>query len=211
MLYNQHHLIIEVPNNLPDAQIDFLIEDIKSPGLRIGIEKYEPNQPYNAIEWIIPTFVVTYLIKPYFDGFLKEMGEDNYIVLKGWLKETANKLRNVQVITVTAEGSEDKVNKNNTQSKSFSLILQTKNDKHIKLLFDNDLNKEDWNSAIDILLDYAIEHYENSPNDVLTKKLTKIEENNRHSLYAVIDRDTKELVFYNLKDLLLKDFQEKLT
>lgn len=209
MDYNQHHLIITVPNELPDIDIDSLINDIKSTGVNVGVEKFEFSQPFNALEWAIPTLVVTYLIKPYFDGFLKEMGKDNYLILKDWLKKIANKLRTIKVVTITADGSEGKENKNNTQSKSFSLILQTKNGKNIKLLFDNDLTKEDWDNAIDMLLDYAIEHYENIPNDKLTVELNKIEEKNRNSIFAIIDKQTKELVFYNLKDVLLKDIQER--
>lgn len=60
-----------------------------------------------------------------------------------------------------------------------------------------------------MLFDYAIEHYENAPNDKLTLELDKIEEKNRNSVFAVIDKQTKQIVFYNLKDILLKHIQDR--
>ena len=62
--------------------------------------------------------------------------------------------------------------------------LQTKNNRHIKLLFDNELDKTDWEDAIDQLLDLVIENYESYPNDKLSERInTRIEKDNWYRLW----------------------------
>jgi hypothetical protein len=184
-----NHIGIEVPESMPEIFLDNIVADLNTDGL-------------NALEWIIPTVIATYIFKSYFDGFLKEAGKDHYTALRNWLKKFAESGRLINVQTIYASQSTNKQPNKNTQSKSVSLLLQTKNGKIIKLLFDNDLAKEDWDNAIDQLLDFAIDNYENHPNDILTKRIEKLELNTRHRIYAVIDKESKELIFYGDRDLM---------
>jgi hypothetical protein len=43
------------------------------------------------VEWFIPTAIVFFVAKSYFDGFLKEAGKDHYQLLKSKLSKTAAK------------------------------------------------------------------------------------------------------------------------
>lgn len=195
------HIGVEFPEVAPDIFIEKVIKDLKVTGLDIGVHKRPELGPMNAIEWVIPTAIAAYLFKSYFDGFLKEAGKDHYNVLRNWLKHFIDTGRAIKVNTIYSSKSPSKKNNNNTQSKSVSLILQTKNDKIIKLLFDEDLVKEDWDNAIDQLLDYAIENYEVYPNDKLTSQTDHICHDMQCYIYAIIDKQSKKLLFYGDRDM----------
>jgi hypothetical protein len=197
-----NHIGIEVPESMPEIFLDNIVADLNTDGLKLKIQRRPELGVMNALEWIIPTVIATYIFKSYFDGFLKEAGKDHYTALRNWLKKFAESGRLINVQTIYASQSTNKQPNKNTQSKSVSLLLQTKNGKIIKLLFDNDLAKEDWDNAIDQLLDFAIDNYENHPNDILTKRIEKLELNTRHRIYAVIDKESKELIFYGDRDLM---------
>ena len=197
-----NHIGIEVPESMPDFASDKIVSGLQATGLNIKVLKRPELGAMNALEWIIPTAIAIYIFKSYFDGFLKEAGKDHYTILKTWLKKFADNGRLIKVHTIYATQSSSKRPNNNTQSKSVSLLLQTKNGKIIKLLFDNDLTKEDWDNAIDQLLNFAIENYEKYPNDNLTKELERLDPDTRQKIYAIIDKDTKKLLFYGDRDLI---------
>ena len=204
-----NHIGIEVPESMPDIFLDKVIEDLNADGLKLKVLRRSELGVMAAMEWIIPTAIAAYIFKSYFDGFLKEAGKDHYTILRNWMKKFADTGRLIKVHTIYAPLSTSKQPTNNTQSKSISLLLQTKNDKIIKLLFDNDLKKEDWDNAIDQLLDFAIDNYEKYPNDNLTKEIEQCEPGTGHLVYAIIDKESKKLIFYSDKDLLRLQMQNQ--
>lgn len=188
------HIGIVCPDNFSDIIINEIINGIEEPNLKIAVNKVPPT-PFAAIEWTVPTILVAYLAKPYFEEFLKEAGKDHYHKLSNWLKKVVTNMKDIKVKTITSSGSIHKVDDNYSQSKAVSLIIQTKTGKPIKILFDNDLEKEDWENAIDVILDFVIKNYENSPNDEMSIKTKDLKPNK--PLYAIINKLTKELEFYD--------------
>ena len=197
-----YHIGIEIHESMPDLFLEKVVEDLKVDGLKLKVHQRPELGLTASMEWIIPTAIAAYVFKSYFDGFLKEAGKDHYTILRNWLKKFADNGRLIKVQTIYASESTSKQSTNNTQSKSVSLFLQTKNDKLIKLLFDNDLGKEDWDTAINQLLDFAIDNYEKYPNDNLTKELQQSDLSTSHNVYAIIDKESKKIIFYSDKDLL---------
>lgn len=195
------HITISYLENLNDIQIENEINEINSDGLNIRIKTRPSLVVYNSIDWIIPTAIVAYIGKSYFDGYLKEMGKEHYLSLKIWLKKFANKYRNLNIVTITSTQSNN-IKDDNAQSKAISLLIQTKNDKIIKLLFDENFTKEDWENAIDNIFDFVIEHYENSPNDFLSKEIEKLNLEFNSKIYTIIDKEKNKLIFYSEKDLV---------
>lgn len=190
------HIGIIRYKNCPKEIITDTIDDLKTDGLSIEVQEYIPS-PFAAMEWIIPTAIAAYIGKPYFDGFLKEAGQDHYQILKNWFKKLANNTRALKVFTITSSGSEDKITDGYSQSKAISLLIQTKSDRTVKLLLDRNLTKEDWDDAIDQLFDYVMENYENLPNDRLTERIIGLKQDKRFHIYGIIDKETKQLMFYD--------------
>lgn len=201
MINKNIHIGIEFPESIPHFVSETEIEDLKSIGLDVEV-RLKPNpRPMNTLDWLIPTAVAAYILKPYFEGFLNEAGKDHYSILKKWIKNIVRKASQIKVQTIYSSMYVDKKSKNNSQSKSVSLFLQTKNGKVIKLLFDNDLSKDDWDNAIDQLLDFTIENFKKYPNDILSKNIAHLGTDN-YEILAIIDKKTKKLIFYDRRDLI---------
>jgi hypothetical protein len=188
------HISISYLEKFPDIGLEEVIADLQEKGLVINIDK-RPMEMYASLEWAIPTAVFCYVAKSYFDGFLKEMGKDHHNILKNSIKKITDKARKITVRIVTASESTEKYNKSYSQSNAISLILRTKNNGTIKLLFDNNLSKEDWENAIDQIFDYVIQNYETAKNDKLTEKIQGLKE--ASGIYVIIDPETKQLIFHD--------------
>ncbi len=197
-----NHIIVEVPDKMSDFASEDVMSELKSDGLNIIVQRKPQQGAMATLEWAIPTALVVYICKPYFEGFLSEAGKDHYNILRNWLKRFIKSGRSIRVHTFYASESSNKKPDNNTQSKSVSVLLQTKSGKVIKVLFDEELTVEDWDDAIDQLLDFAIDNQNNFPNDYLTKQLERYDSDNRLQVYAVIDKKEKNLVFYGDRDLI---------
>lgn len=152
------------------------------------------------MEWAIPTLIGIYILKPYFDGFLKEIAKEHYIILKKWLKKVSINTREIKVTTLKAEQSTDKLEKTNSQSKVFSIQSKTNEGYPLKFLFDENLTNENWETAIDKVLKLLDEHFTNGESDELT---IEIKNNNlEKTIYARLKTDTIEWEFLDFKKII---------
>lgn len=196
------HIYIKYPENYPDEYIETDLSEFKSDNLNIKLEKVDYG-PFAAIEWAIPTVIAAYVLKPYFESFLKEAGKEHYQLLKKGLKNLMKKGKSMNVQLLKAGESTEKLNKKYNQSLAVAIHLQTVNEREIKLLFNNDLDKSDWDSALDQLLDFVIKNYENSPNDKLTELISEFNVQNG-TIYVKINSKSKSLEFYDSKKLIIE-------
>jgi hypothetical protein len=194
------HIGFVCPENMPEPILKDMMEGLDTEKLNFDIRRV-PNPVYNAFEWAVPGIIAAYILKPYFESFLKEAGKDHYILLSKWLKDLVTKARRIKVHTIAATQSKDKIDPTYRQSKSISIYCHTKNDKLIKLLFDETLSDADWENAVEKILQLLMENYADSPNDTLSDKLKGLNQKYR-TFYAFIDEDTKEWVFMDDKELM---------
>ncbi len=193
-------IMFNCPEDFPNQLVDKLISDIKSEKLNLQVNKI-PNEPFAAIEWSIPGLIAIFLAQSYFSGFLKEMGKEHFYLLTAWIKKTAIDSRKMEVTTLTATKSTKKIDKSNSQSKAFSVYIQTANNKNLKLLFDLNLSDSIWESAINEIADLTYDNYKNFPNDKLTNEISKLNEDSKH-IYAIINPNTLEWEFLDQIELI---------
>lgn len=191
------HLGLVVTDDMPDILIDKIIEDIKDTGVDLQIQKRPSMQVMASIEFASPTVIIAFVATAYFTSLIGEAAKDHYPIVKGWLKKLANGSRNIKVTTITADMSSLKTRKDYSQSKAVSMAFQIKDGRTIKLLFDLQLNEKQWDNAIENLMDLVLDNYQRYPMDKLTQKLTGIREDSRFKVYAIINRETGELNFYD--------------
>lgn len=198
-------------NKTPDVYIDFeeeipeefvfnCVSDFYIDDLNLALRKRE-KEAYSAFEWIYPTAIIAYILKPYFEGLLSELSKDHYQLLKKGLKKMVSSGKLVESQLVSATKSTEKLSPTYNQSLMFSLVIQIKDGKQIKLLFDNSLDKSDWDEAINQLLDFAIEHYEKN-DDKLSKLIVDANPKNNSLIYAKINLESKEIEFYDDQKLI---------
>ena len=197
-------ILLTYPSGFPEEHMKYEFSQIHVEGINIKIKQEDP-EPYCSFEWIVPTIFGAYLFKPYFESFLSEAGKDHYQILKKGIKTIIKKGKVIKSELIAAETSTEKLSGKYDQSGSVSLIIQTKNNKQLKLLFDESLTLNDWEDAIDQILDYSIENYENFPNDQLTKNIESLnKEKQPNYIYALINTETKKIEFFDDKKLANK-------
>ncbi len=196
------HIMINIPDTFPDVVVEKITSDMKSERLNLKVNKVL-NEPMMAVELTIPALIAIFIAQSYFGGFLSELGKDHYLIFKKWLKKTALDSRKINVVTLTASQSTEKIDKSNTQSKAFSLHLKTKDNKQIKLLFDLNLEDAIWEKAIDNMIDLIHNNYENYPNDELTTKIAELN-THRPDIYAIINPDTEKWEYFDHMMLLIR-------
>lgn len=206
---NMDHLHIVYPEQYPDEMIESDIYGFSEEKLNIRIEKIDYGA-FCGIEWYLPTALVVYVLQPYFSGFLNEMGKDHYKKLNKGLKTIMNFGKRTRYIALAPDISSNKLSKKYNQSLGVSIVFETFNNFRIKLLFDNDLDKADWDNAIDQLFELVIENYMIFPDDRLSKIISKIESQERKPIFALINKTTKEIEFYNEKGMVMKFSEIKL-
>lgn len=203
---NNYNLILEYPSSFPDLLIQKEINEFSLDNLKIAINKTEYG-PFACVEWALPTIFVAYLIKPLFESFLNEMGKDGYLIFKESIKSFVIKRKESKSKIIVAHQSTEKLDKNYSQSHDISLIIFLKDDRKIKMLFDNDLSKDDWENTVDVLLDYVIKNYENEPNEKLTELISKYQPKPHQYIYGMINPKTKNIEFYDERSLIMKERQ----
>ena len=83
---NNPHLAVSYIEKFPPERFVRFSSDVEAPSLNILIESRPEPGPFAALEWLIPTAVIVYIAKSYFESFLKEMGKDHYVLLKKGLR-----------------------------------------------------------------------------------------------------------------------------
>ncbi|CAD0009696.1 hypothetical protein [Flavobacterium chungangense] len=190
------HLLITYPENFPEELIEKDISELDLKNLNIQIEKQQ-NDLYSAMEWMVPTFLATYILKPYFDSFLAEAGKDNYQTLKVFCKKMLAKGKDIEAHLVPATLSTEKLSKTYSQSLAVSILVETKTKRQIKMLFDNNLGLYEWENAMEEFSNLITEHYENYPNDKLSNAIKDLSPKQYYTIYVKINPITKVLEFHD--------------
>ena len=193
-------IVFIYPENFPEEIIKNELSSIQHDNLDASVVK-RANGAYNGFEWIIPTAFGAYILKPYFDAFLSEAGKDHYDILKKSLRKLLEKGKQFETKVIASDQSPDKLSKSYTQSLSVSIEFQTINNRHIKLLFDNNLSLEDWNKGIEDFIQLMSENYESYPNDRLTQRIAELNTKENRIIYALINPVTRELEFFDDRKL----------
>lgn len=196
-------IVFIYPEDFPDESIENELSSIQQDSLDLRIVK-KGNGAYNGFEWIIPTAFGAYILKPYFDAFLSEAGKDHYDILKKSLKKLIEKGKQFETKVIASDQSPDKLSKSYTQSLTVSIEFQTIDNRHIKLLFDNNLSIEDWNDGIEKFIQLISENYATYPNDKLTQKIAELNTKAGRIIYVLINSESKELEFFDDRKLLEK-------
>jgi len=203
---NQPDIGLLLAEEFPDKIIEEFKNELNAPGLNFQVHKIPVGVPYSMWEWALPTVVTVFILKSYFDGFLKEAGKSHYNIFQNWLKKTSNNVRAIKVTTIAASQSTQKLSQTNTQSKVFSIETKTNNGQQLKFLFDDTLTKENWDSAIDKLLKLLDEHFTNGTTDELT---IEIKQNSlEKTIYARLKNDKIDWEFLDYKKIA-QEMREK--
>lgn len=182
-------IYISISDFFSDEYIDSIENDLKTDNLELVVQTTKQGSSFAAQEWVVPSLIGVYVLKSYFDGFLKEAGKHHYSLLKNWLTTNTEILKPITTRTVVAVGSDNKIDPSNTQSKTFSIQSIILDGVTLKFLFDDNLSIEQWQTSSISALILLEEYFENKPNNQLEIMLTSARPQGQ-MLFAVINPTT---------------------
>lgn len=127
---------------------------VAADGLVVEVEEREDDGPYAGIEWVIPTVVILFIGKAYFDGFLKEMGKDHYSLLKAGLKSLYAKLLGPNAPEVSILSTKGKSSPEQPYSLVYSLLAEAEGTLRFKLLLQRSASQEEYEATISAFLSF---------------------------------------------------------
>jgi hypothetical protein len=103
----------------------------------------------------MPTAIVAYLAKPYFESFLKEMGKDHYGLVKEGLKKLYARVAGPAAPEVSLVSTAGKVDKGQPYSLFFSVVVGGPDGSRFKLLIPRPISETEYALAIEAFLEFA--------------------------------------------------------
>jgi len=122
-------------DRVPTQVINEFHDQVATDGLRLGLQSRPTGGgPFLGLEWLLPTAVMLFISRSYFDGFLAEMGSDHYRALKGAIKTFRDRFSRVKVTVV---GTAGKTVPDQPYSLVYSIWLEAGPDRGFKFLVPN--------------------------------------------------------------------------
>jgi len=149
------HLVVLHADTVPAEFVADFTDTVRADRLELRVQSRPSGVPFAAIEWLMPTAVVAYLAKPYFESFLKEMGKDHYGLLKDGLKKLYARVAGPKAPEVTLVSTAGKVDKEQPYSLFFSVIVEGPDGNRFKLLIPRPITESEYELAIGAFLEFA--------------------------------------------------------
>lgn len=121
--------------------------------LALVIESREET-PSAGIEWLLPTAVVVFITRSYFDGVFKEMGKDHYSLLKAGLKSLWKKLLGPAGPKFVVVSSPGKTNPSQPYSIVCSIMADAGPGLKFKLLFPSDISEVEYEETLSAFFEF---------------------------------------------------------
>lgn len=149
---------------------DELRQLLASGGTPIETKEWEPSGPQAGIEWLLPTAVMLFIGKSYFDGIFKEMGKDHYGLMKRGLKTLYATLIGPQAPTVTVLSTVGKTSSSRKYSLLFSLLAEAEDGLKFKLLIQESATEAEYEATVNAYIDFLDAfHLRTLPPDIITE------------------------------------------
>lgn len=188
------HIIISYDEGMPTEIPRLIVDTVQHPNLKLVEEAREDYGPFAGIEWLLPTAIVIFITKSYFDAFLKEMGKDHYNLLKKGILSVRERLfgKN-RLIQYALIGTEGKIKSGNKYSLVFSVWSEINDEYKVKFLFEEQLTEDEFEKNVSLILQFlqAIHLAEGSLDDCLI-----MDEDVRRSgrtILIAFDKDAQKL------------------
>lgn len=132
--------------------------EVDRPEINYLIESREP-QLYACIEWLLPTAIIAFIGKAYFEEFLREMGKDHYHILKSALVDLTKKSVNETSFEPSLVATPGKISNNNPYTLTYSIIAEGRDGYRFKLLIPKYSPEIDYDLIVNKFMDFIAEYH----------------------------------------------------
>lgn len=140
-------------DSIAESAFDEIRRAVEGEGLKFHAECREPG-PQAGIEWLLPTALVVFFFKSYFDGIFKEIGKDHYSLVKAALKPHWSRFLGPAAPKKVAVGTVGKVRADQPYSLVYSIVADATPRLKFKLLFPSDLSEKEYEEAVAVFFEF---------------------------------------------------------
>jgi hypothetical protein len=151
---------ISYVESIPRELIDPFLNAVSDDRIEIIEEPRHDAMFFASVEWFIPTAVVLYLSKGYFDGFLQAAGEDHYELLKTTISTWFTRLSHIRVTYLASANK--KLRADNPFTGAISLLAEGKGNA-FKLMFRHEADEEEISQSIVAFLEFLRHFHSGRP------------------------------------------------
>ena len=186
------HLALIYDEQISSDLLDEFFGDIEAQSLDFQRVPRPPEGTQLSLEWFAIPAVAFFLLKPYFDGFMKEAGKDHYIILKkaltGLWSQFFSKDRIFRVVVIASP--QGKVERE--YSPSFAIYAETKNGRQVRFLIHEDCPKDEYVEGVDAFLNLIESYYSGVPSEKLLIDLDG-EKGSWEPIFIAFEKESKSL------------------
>lgn len=150
-------------DTIPEDVFSEFVRIISTERLKLEIESREDDGIYAGLEWLIPTAVIIYIGRSYFDGFLKEMGKDHYNLLKAGFKALREKLLGPAAPQIAVVSNAGKTTPNQPYSLGYSIMAEGNGSLRFKLLLQREVSEHEYDEILNAFLGFLEAYHSHAP------------------------------------------------
>ncbi len=148
------HIGILHEDRIPREYFEEFEAAIRVEGLELDFESYPSGSAYASLEWLVPSAIVAFLAKPYFEAFLSEMGKDHYALLKKALVGLYSRVAGPDAPEVKGVGTTGKVRESQPYSLLFSVVAEATANIRFKLLVPRPVTQDEYELLVSEFLQF---------------------------------------------------------
>jgi hypothetical protein len=188
------HLMIFHTTSVSKGNFSEFKEIVKNEKLDFQVESREDDGIVAGIEWLMPTAVIVYITKSYFDGFLKEMGKDHYALLKAGFKTLHARLLGPKAPEITLLASNPgKLSGNQTYSLFYSIMAEAGSGLSFKFLLQRKATEAEYEEIISNILEFLHDYHMGDLDAVRSVQLQNHVQSQGHTLLLAFDSQSKSI------------------
>lgn len=133
---------------IPSAIFNEFVQDVASENVELEIRAH--GSVFAGIDWLMPTAIMLFISRAYFDAIFSEMGKDHYKILKRGIKALQ---RRAMAFRIVQKGTPGKLSDRPLYSRGFSIMVAIADRLTLKFLIQPDLAEADAEKALTAFLD----------------------------------------------------------
>src|ERR1035438_3937876 len=164
--------VISVASYVSQSTYEEAVAEFEAAQFPVSLERRDP-EVFAAFQYLMPTAVVVYLLKPYVEKFLSKMAEDNYDLCKSAVKKLwSHLLANNRTFRPQLIGTHGKVFDSDL-TVELSFVAKTTDEQYFRLLFPRGISASEFQKAI--LGFYSlIEQHDRDPQTSVLNRLAPV-------------------------------------
>ena len=146
-------------NSIPEETFSDFLRLVSPTGLDVQVKSRPSDGIYAGLEWLMPTAVIIFIGKPYFDSFFSEMGKDHYSMLKAGLKALRTKFFGSKAPKFIKVGTQGKLTVSQFYSFVFSIVAEAEPGLRFKLLLQSEASEDEYEEIINAFFNFLAEYH----------------------------------------------------